>query len=75
MNDQPRRSDTPGEGAPHDRSPGMARWQKLTAVIGVALLVTVVVLLAGGEHSPARHAPAQQPVEDGSLHDPSRWDH
>lgn len=81
MSDQPPRSDTPQEGVAdpdRDTPSGMAPWQKVTAVLALAVLVFMVVLLAGGEHGPARHTPGrqtQQPVEDGSLHDTSRSDH
>lgn len=45
---------TPEDGSP----PGMPGWVKAAGVaVGVLILLAVVLMVAGGEHSPARHAP------------------
>lgn len=81
MTDPTSRSHTEHDGAPPPRrgsSAGLAGWQKLVGIIGLAVVLVLAILLTGGDHDPGRHAPAgsqQQPalVEGGSDHDPSRW--
>lgn len=58
-------------------SGGLAGWQKSLGIIGLAVVLVLVILLATGDHGPGRHAPGgsqEQPtdVEDGPGHDPSR---
>ncbi|GLV95146.1 MULTISPECIES: hypothetical protein [Streptomyces] len=51
-----------------DRGPGMPRWVKICgiAVIAVVLLI-VVMLLIGGEHSPSRHLQGAGPGVPGTV--------
>lgn len=81
-------TDQPGDPGPPDhtdaeptpeRSGGVARWQKVVAIIGLAVLLAVIILVLGGDHSPRRHGPAESPgqtdVDNSSGHDPSQFQH
>jgi hypothetical protein len=71
-------NDAPGDG----RGPagGLAGWQKVVGLVGLAVVGALVILLLAGDHGPGRHAPGgdqQQPadVEGGAGHDPARSNH
>lgn len=62
------------------RSGGLAGWQKVIGIVGLALVVLLAILLATGDHGPGRHVPGggrEQPAEAEDIpgHDPSRWNH
>jgi hypothetical protein len=50
----------------HDDDEGMPRWVKLTAILGgaLALLAVAVMVLAGGNHGPGRHADTATSLSD-----------
>jgi hypothetical protein len=58
---------------------GMAAWQRVVLILGLAVVLVVVVLLAGGDHGPSRHtrgADAETTTDAAEeLHDVSRWNH
>ena len=63
-----------------EASDGTAGWQKAMWIVGVLVLLAVGVLLATGDHGPARHAPDNTPQQDADIesrddHDPSQFDH
>ena len=48
------------------RAPGTPLWVKIFGVIGIAVILIVVIILAtgrGGEHGPGRHSQSGEPVE------------
>ena len=71
----------------HESLPGgqrtvlrLARWQKMLALVAVVLGLLLVVVLAGSDHGPSRHASGdgagQASVgEPPARTHPSRWDH
>lgn len=70
--------DAAGSGDGH--AGGLARWQKVVGIVGLAVVVVLVILLVTGDHGPGRHAPDGQQgqsadVGDGAGHDPARWNH
>lgn len=61
-----------GDDAGLERGDGTPRWVKVSAIVGIAVLVLVaVVLLLGGPggHGPGRHLPAGQTPEVGGSPD------
>lgn len=66
--------DAAGDGRGHGA--GLAGWQKVVGLVGLAVVAALVILLAG-DHGPGRHAPAgnqEQPaeVEGGGGHGPAQ---
>jgi hypothetical protein len=60
MSEDPQEPDT-DNGTPHNAPPGMPTWVKILGIVIAALiLLAVVVLMVGGEHGPARHAPGAE---------------
>jgi hypothetical protein len=81
MTDPTRRSQSDRDGtAGRGSSGGLAGWQKVVGIVGLALLLVLAVLLAAGDHGPGRHAPGGSQeqstnVEGAAGHDPSGWNH
>ena len=84
MPDHPKPSSPAGDddAAGDGRGParGLAGWQKVVGLVGLAVVAALVILLLAGDHGPGRHAPGggqEQPadVEGGAGHDPARRNH
>lgn len=76
----PQAHDDDAAGSGRGHAGGLAGWQKVVGLVGVAVVAALVILLLAGDHGSGRHAPAsdrEQPaeVDGGGGHDPARRNH
>lgn len=75
----PQASDEDATGDGRGHAGGLAGWQKVVGLVGLAVVAALVILLLAGDHGPGRHGPAgdqEQPADvEGGGHDPARRNH